>query len=165
MKNIKFRRYSEKDLKFIHELLSDEVTKRYFPFMYTSDISQSELRLKSRLADDWFLLSKDDFHTLVVLNENDEPVGEISYHSVKDTYRTLELAIIIHPEHRGQGYAKAAISKYIEKIKKRIKDVDRIRMLIEETNKSSRAVAQSLEFELKGRAGIEKTLEKWEKEI
>lgn len=165
MKNIEFRRYDEQDLNFIHELLSDEATKKYFPFMYTSDISQSELRLKSRLADDWFLLSKDDFHTLVILNEEKEPVGEISYHSVKDNYRTLELVIIIHPKHRGQGYAKAATSKYIEKIREKIRDVDRIRLLIEETNKSSRAVAQSLEFELKGRAGIKKTLEKWEREI
>ena len=165
MKKIKFRRYNENDLQFLHELLSDESTKKYFPFMYTSDISQSELRLKTRLAYDCFLLSNEDFRTLVILNKNKEPVGEISYIDVEDEFRTLELVIRIHPKHRGKGYAKAATSKYIEKIKSRIKNINKIRLIIDESNKSSKAVAQSLEFELKGRTGTKENLEKCEKEI
>ena len=45
------RKYKEKDLQFLHELLSDELTKQYFPLMYTTSLEQSDLRLRSRIQD------------------------------------------------------------------------------------------------------------------
>ena len=51
MKKVKLGFYSENDLQFIHELLSDSETRKYFPLMYTTSIEQSDLRLKTRLLD------------------------------------------------------------------------------------------------------------------
>ena len=76
MKNkVSLRYYKESDLQFLHELLSDELTKRYFPFMYTKSLEESHLRLRTRLQDqEWGNKSR----FLVQDFWSRKPVGEIS---------------------------------------------------------------------------------------
>ena len=36
MSMVRLRKYKESDFEALHETLSDEATKKYFPWMYTS---------------------------------------------------------------------------------------------------------------------------------
>lgn len=143
---VKLRFYRESDFEFLHELLSDEVTKKYFPFMYTVEKEQTSLRLRMRLQDQDF-----GINTRYVIEDmkNRKAVGEISGRPAKDDSSCMELAIIIHPDFRGQGFAKDGTLKFIEKMRALRPEVTRFRMEIAETNKASQAVAKKLDFELK----------------
>ena len=145
MKKVRLASYTEDDLQFLHELLSDEETKKYFPLMYTTSIEQSDLRLKTRLMDqEWgntnrFLIKE------VLTNK---PVGKISGRYTTDIPELMELAVIIHPSHRGKGFAKAGTIEFMKYIRKNNKDITKFIMEIADSNSASIAVAQKLEFEL-----------------
>lgn len=143
---VKLRFYRDTDLEFLHGLLSDEATKKYFPFMYTERKEQSELSLKTRIQDkEWGI----DTRYLIEDAGRKKAVGEISGRPAKDDDDCMELAIIIHPDFRGQGFAKEGILKFIEKMRKIKPSITRFRMLIAENNKASQAVAKKLDFKLK----------------
>ena len=105
-KKVRLRKYRESDLQVLHEALSDEATKRYFPFMYTTCLEQSDLRLRSRLLDqEWGNVNRylvQDFWTK-------KPVGEISGRFDRKNKRKMEISIIIHPNSRGKGYANETL--------------------------------------------------------
>ena len=160
-KKVSLRCYEESDLKFLHELLSDELTKRYFPFMYTTCLEQSQLRLLSRLQDlEWgngnrFLVQ--DFWTK-------KPVGEISGRLDKKSKRKMEISVIIHPESRGKGYAKVSVLEFIKKMKTENSDLETFVMEIARNNESSKSVARKLEFKLnEDRESESKNTQFWEK--
>lgn len=145
MKKVRLASYTKDDLQFLHELLSDEATTKYFPLMYTTSIEQSNLRLKTRLMDqEWgntnrFLIK--EFLT-------GKPVGEISGRYARDIPSIMELAIIIHPAYREKGFAKAGIIEFMKYLRKNNKDITKFRMEIADNNSASIAVAQKLEFGL-----------------
>ena len=143
---IRLRLYKESDLEFLHGLLSDEVTKEYFPFMYTIDKEQTLLRMKMRLQDYEF-----GINTRFVIEDmkTRKPVGEISGRVAKADSSCMELAILVHPHFRGQGFAKDGILKFIEKMREIKPDITKFRMKIAESNLASQAVAKKLEFKLK----------------
>ena len=144
---VRLRFYREKDFEFLHGLLSDEVTKKYFPFMYTVEREQTFLRLRTRLQDqEW------GYDTRYVIEDERKrkPVGEISGRIAKDDKTCMELAIIVHPDFRGQGFAKDGVLKFIEKMREVKPEINRFRMEIAESNKASQAVAKKLDFKLKG---------------
>lgn len=144
---VKLRLYKDADFEFLHELLSDEVTKKYFPFMYTVEKEQSALRLRTRIEDQrWGI----DTRYVIQDDIKRKPVGEISGRPAKDDKTCMELAIIIHPSFRGQGFAKDGILKFIEKMREIKPEITRFRMEIAESNKASQAVAKKLDFKLKG---------------
>lgn len=144
---IKLRFYREKDFEFLHGLLSDEITKKYFPFMYTVEREQTFLRLRTRLQDqEW----GNDTRYVIEDARKRKPVGEISGRIAKDDKTCMELAIIVHPDFRGQGFAKDGILKFIEKMREVKPEITRFRMEIAESNKASQAVAKKLDFKLKG---------------
>ncbi len=144
---VKLRFYRDSDFEFLHGLLSDEVTKKYFPFMYTVEKEQSALRLRTRIEDQrWGI----DTRYVIEDARKRKPVGEISGRVAKDDKTCMELAIIVHPDFRGQGFAKDGILKFIEKMRELKPDITRFRMEIAETNKASQAVAKKLDFKLKG---------------
>ena len=138
---IKLRFYRDTDFEFLHGLLSDEVTKKYFPFMYTIEREQTFLRLRTRLQDQHFGL---DTRYVIEDARKRKAVGEISGRVAKDDRTCMELAVIIHPDFRGQGFAKDGILKFIEKMRELKPDVTRFRMEIAESNKASKAVAKKL---------------------
>lgn len=143
MKKVRLASYTKDDLQFLHELLSDEETKKYFPLMYTTNIQQSTLRLRTRLMDhDWGNTSR----FLIKELPTDKPVGEISGRNIEAIQGIMELAIIIHPAYRGKGFAKAGIIEFMKYIRKHNKDITKFRMEIADSNFASMAVAQKLEF-------------------
>lgn len=144
---IKLRFYRDTDFEFLHGLLSDEVTKKYFPFMYTIEREQTFLRLRTRLQDQHFGL---DTRYVIEDARKRKAVGEISGRVAKDDRTCMELAVIIHPDFRGQGFAKDGILKFIEKMREIKPEIGRFRMEIAESNKASQAVAKKLDFKLKG---------------
>lgn len=160
-KRVSLRNYKESDLKFLHELLSDELTKKYFPFMYTTCLEQSDLRLRSRLLDqEWGNVNR----YLVQDFWSKKPVGEISGRFDRKNKRKMEISIIIHPETRGKGYAKASALEFIKKMKKENPDLETFVMEIARSNESSKAVARKLEFKLnENREGESKNTQFWEK--
>lgn len=144
---VKLRFYRDADFEFLHGLLSDEVTKKYFPFMYTVEKEQSALRLRTRIQDqEWGI----DTRYVIEDARKRKAVGEISGRVAKDDKTCMELAIIVHPDFRGQGFAKDGILKFIEKMREIKPEVTRFRMEIAESNKASQAVAKKLDFKLKG---------------
>lgn len=160
-RKVSLRNYKESDLQFLHELLSDEATKRYFPFMYTTCLEQSDLRLRSRLLDqEWGNVNRflvQDFWTK-------KPVGEISGRFDRKNKRKMEISIIIHPNSRGKGYAKAGALEFIKRMKKENPDLETFVMEIARSNESSKSVARKLEFKLnEDREGESKNTQFWEK--
>ena len=143
---VRLRFYREKDFEFLHGLLSDEVTKKYFPFMYTIEREQTFLRLRTRLQDqEW----GNDTRYVIEDMRKRKPVGEISGRIAKDDKTCMELAILVHPDFRGQDFAKDGILKFIEKMREVKPEITRFRMEIAESNKASQAVAKKLDFKLK----------------
>lgn len=144
---VRLRFYKDADFEFLHGLLSDEVTKKYFPFMYTVEKEQSALRLRTRIQDQYWGM---DTRYVIEDARRKRAVGEISGRIAKDDNSCMELAIIVHPDFRGQGFAKDGILKFIEKMREVKPDITRFRMEIAESNKASQAVARKLDFKLKG---------------
>ena len=143
MKKVRLASYTEDDLQFLHELLSDEETKKYFPLMYTTSIEQSDLRLKMRLMDDKWGNSN---RFLIKELLTGRPVGEISGRYSSDIPGIMEIAVLVHPAHRGKGFAKAGTIEFMKYIRKNNKDITKFRMEIADSNSASIAVAQKLEF-------------------
>lgn len=143
MKKVKLGFYTENDLQFLHELLSDEQTRKYFPLMYTTCIEQSSLRLRTRLLDQEYGCSN-TFLIKEFLTE--KPIGEVSGRNASDIPNTMELSIIIHPKHRGKGFAKSGTIEFMKYIKKHNKAITKFRLEIADSNSASMAVAQKLEF-------------------
>ena len=52
MKKVRLRYYKKEDFDFLHEMLSDPETVKFFPLMYTTSKEQSRLRLETRLWDE-----------------------------------------------------------------------------------------------------------------
>ena len=145
MKKVKLGFYTEYDLQFLHELLSDSETRKYFPLLYTTSIEQSYLRLKNRLMDQEY-----GYANRFLIKEllTGIPVGEISGRNAADIPGAMELAVIIHPSHRGKGFAKAGTIEFMKYIKKRQKDITKFRLEIADNNSASIALANKLEFDL-----------------
>lgn len=160
MKNVRLREYRKRDLKFIHELLSDNATKKYFPYMYTTCMEQSNLRLQTRLMDQEYGIA-DRF----VIEDSiiRKPVGEISGRIATDSSNIMELAIIIHPKYRGAEYAKSGVFEFIKYIMKTHPDITKVRMEIADSNLASLSVANKLEFQfVKNR---NEKMQYWEKDV
>lgn len=159
MKNrVRLRFYKESDFDFLHELLSDEASKKYFPYMYTTSKEQSLLRLKTRLMDqEW------GFDTRYVIEDIlRRAVGEISGRVAQDDSSCMEMAILVHPKHRGKGFAKEGTIAFIQKMNKLKPEITKFRMEIAESNKASQAVARKLEFTLKEREEENSKMQYWE---
>lgn len=143
---IRLRLYRDADFEFLHGLLSDEATKKFFPFMYTIEKEQTSLRLRTRLMDQHFGL---DTRYVIEDMRKRKPVGEISGRLAKDDKTCMELAVLVHPDFRGQNFARDGILKFIEKMRELKPEVTKFRMEIAENNIASQAVAKKLEFKLK----------------
>ena len=159
MKKVRLAFYTEDDLQFLHELLSDPETTKFFPIMYTTNIEQSHLRLKTRLMDQEY-----GYVNRFLIKEllTGKSVGEISGRNATDAPSTMELAILIHPKYRGKGFAKAGIIEFMKYIIKHKKDINRFRLEIADNNTASIAVARKLEFDfLKEKNG---NMQYWEKD-
>ena len=143
MKKVKLGFYSKNDLQFLHELLSDSETRKHFPLMYTTDIEQSSLRLKTRLLD-----QECGYANRFLIKEflTGKPVGEISGRIARDMPSIMELAIIIHPKYRGNGFAKLGTIEFMKFISKNNKNIDKFRLEIADDNYASLEVARKLEF-------------------
>lgn len=164
-KKVRLRKYRESDFENLHVTLSDEATKRYFPRMYTSYKEQSLLRLKTRILDQEFgntrTCAVEDFWTR-------KYVGEVTGHFSEDEPTTFEVAVIVHPEYRGQGYAKAATMEYMKKALREYSVIEKFRLEIAESNSASKSVAEKLEFEFvrykKRKKETDEKMEYWEKD-
>ena len=144
---VRLRLYREKDFEFLHGLLSDEVTKKYFPFMYTMEREQTFIRLRTRLEDQaWGI----DTRYVIEDMRRKVPVGEVSGRKAKDDPSCMELAVLVHPDFRGQNFARDCVFEFIKKMRETKPEITKFRMEIAESNKASQAVARKLNFKLKG---------------
>mgnify|MGYP003325051041 CR=1 FL=1 len=142
---IRLRLYRDKDFEFLHGLLSDEVTKKYFPFMYTMERGQTFIRLRTRLEDqEWGI----DTRYVIEDMRISKPVGEVSGRIAKDDSSCMELAVLIHPDFRGQNFARDGLFEFIKKMRETKPEITRFRMEIAESNKASQAVARKLDFKI-----------------
>lgn len=162
MPEVKLTYYTENDLQFLHELLSDSEVKKYFPLMYTTCIEQSELRLKARLIDQEYNYTN---RFLIKETLNDISVGEISGRYARDIPSTMEVAVLIHPHHRGNGFAKAGTIEFMKYIKKHNKDISKFRLEIADNNYASLKLANELDFKLEENKNNMQNFEKDVKEI
>ena len=165
-KKVRLRKYRESDLEDLHATLSDEATKKYFRWLYTSYKEQSDLRLKMRLMHQEFgntrTCAVEDFWTR-------KYVGEVSGHFSEDEPTTFEVLVIIHPAFRGQGYAKAATMEYMKKALREDGNIEKFRLEIAESNCASKSVAKKLEFDFikykKSKSESSEKMEYWEKDV
>ena len=75
MKKVKLRYYTEEDFDFLHEMLSDNATKKHFPNLYTTSKEQSLLRLKTILCDqEWECSNRRVIEDI----ETNQAVGQVS---------------------------------------------------------------------------------------
>ena len=165
MKNkVCLRKYEESDFQFLHELLSDRLTKKYFPMMYTTSLEETHLRLKTRLLD-----QKWGFGNRAVIQDfwTRKPVGEISGKYNNQDKRKMELSIVIHPKYRGKGYAKLGTLEFIAKMKRNNPEIDTFLLEIARDNQQSQSTARKLEFRLNKNLDTNngKKTEYWEKGI
>ena len=156
---VKLRYYTKDDLQFLHEMLSDKDTVKYFPFMYTTSIEDSNLRLKTRLMDQEY-----DYANRFVIQDIEigKPVGEISGREASDNANIMELAIVIHPKYRNMGYAKEGIFEFMKYIINKNKGIEKFRMEIADGNNPSLAVAHKLEFSFSKKTT--NNIQSWEKD-
>lgn len=143
---VRLRFFKDKDFEFLHGLLTDPVTKQYFRNMYT--------RTKEGTAHRLLQIEEDQrwgYNLRYVIEDKKikKPVGKISGTIAKDDDKCIELAVLVHPDYRGQGYAKEGIMEYIKLMRELRPEIVKYRMEIEESNKASEAVAKKLEFKLK----------------
>jgi len=159
MKKVKLGFYSENDLQFLHELLSDPETQKYFPIMHTSTIEQSNLRLKTRLLD-----QECEYVNRFLIKEalTGKPVGEISGRIARDMSSIMELAVLIHPHHRGKGFAKLGTIEFMKYISKNNKNINKFRLEIADDNYTSLELANKLEFDFSKQNS---TTQYWEKDV
>ena len=158
MKKVKLRFYTEDDFNFLHEMLSDKETRKYFPFLYTTCKEQSLLRLRTRLMDQEF-----GYTNRFVIQDckSKNAVGEISGRPAKDNTSIMELAVLVHPKFRAQGFAKAGAWELMKKMILKNPNLTRFRMEIADTNKASQFVAQRLDFDLVK----DDKMQYWEKDV
>lgn len=144
---VRLRDYKDKDFEFLHGLLSDPATKKYFPFMYTVEREQTFIRLRTRQEDRRW--GRDTLY-LIEDKKLRKAVGEVSGRPAKDDPTCMEIAILVHPDFRGQGYAKEGAFEFIKLMREIKPEIAKFRMEIEESNLASQAMAKKLEFVLKG---------------
>lgn len=143
---VRLRLFKEKDFEFLHGLLTDPATKQYFRNLYTITKEGTANRLKGIFEDQYV-----GYNLRYVIEDKKlkQPVGKISGTIAKDDDKCIELAILVHPDYRGQGYAKEGAIEYIKKMRELRPEIVKYRMEIEESNKASEVVAKKLEFKLK----------------
>ena len=96
---IRLRRYKEKDFEFLHGLLSDEATKKYFPFMYVIEKEQTFLRLKMRLMELDQYFGMNARYVIEDMREK-RAVGEVSGRVSKEDCSCMEIAVLVHPDFK-----------------------------------------------------------------
>ena len=160
MSKVKLDFYTENDLQFLHELLSDSETKKYLPLMYTTDIEQSNLRLAMRLMD-----KECEYANRFLIKDllTEKPVGEISGRYDRDIPSIMNIAIAIHPSYRGKGFAKEGISEFMKYMSENNKDITKFRLEILDTNFASIEVARKLKFKLAEKSN-DNMMQYWEKD-
>lgn len=159
---VRLRLFKDKDFEFLHGLLTDSATKKYFRNLYTVTKEGTALRLRNIQEDQY---SGYDLRYVIEDKKLKKPVGKISGKIAKDDDKCMELAILVHPDYRGQGYAKEGAIEYIKMMRELRPEIVKYRMEIEESNKASEAVAKKLEFKLKSvrEIGTSKTkMYRWE---
>lgn len=158
MKNVKLDFYTEDDLQFLHEMLSDEQSVKYLEGMYTTELYQSKIRLLSRLED-----QKWEYRRRFVIKDAETgiPVGEVSGRTMSEP-STMDILIVIHPSFRGKGYAKAGTCEFIKYIIDTVPEITKFRMEINSSNVVSLEIAKSLEFDL---IEFKEHMQYWEKDV
>ena len=159
MKKVKLRYYKEDDFEFIHEMLSDPETVRFFPMLYTTSREQSMLRLKTRLMDE-----ESEYANRFVIQDGvtNTPVGEVSGRIATDKTDIMEIAVVVHPKYRKQGYARAGVWEFMKKVIKENRGINRFRLEFKNYNVASKALAQTMEFDFSKYIGGD--CEYWEKD-
>lgn len=160
MKKVRLRYYKKEDFDFLHEMLSDPETVKFFPMMYTTSKEQSRLRLETRLWDE-----ESDYANRYVIQDffTRKPVGEISGRIATDKPDVMELAVLVHPKYRRQGYARAGTWEFMKKVIKENRGINKFRLEFKNYNEASKALAQGMEFDFSKYNG--KDLEWWEKDV
>lgn len=98
------RPYEEADFAFLFSLHSDAEVTRY---LYFGPSSESEVRetLAKKLGRRALRTAGDPLNLVAVLRETGERVGEATLFWTSEEHRGGEVGYLVHPEHRGRGYA------------------------------------------------------------
>ena len=101
---LRIRRFEERDLKSLHELLSDEKVMRFIEPPFT--IEQTRYFLgNAGLTEDPLIYAVED--------ENGVFIGYVIYHDYDDNSK--EIGWVIRPQFWGEGYASKLTEQLVEK--------------------------------------------------
>ena len=109
LKHIKLKKPTWDDMRYIRQLWGDPETMKAVG---------GPIHLDDKQATSWFRKMIDpggntDYYRLILNKEND-PVGEISFHRLAMKTMTAEFNIKIAHSHRGKGYAKEAMVIFLD---------------------------------------------------
>ncbi len=98
------RPYRDDDLDFLYEMQSDADTMRY---LYQGPLTRDEVAesLRKKLARDTLGGEGDGLQLVASLRATGERVGEATLIWRSEEHRGGELGYLVHPAHRGRGYA------------------------------------------------------------
>lgn len=98
------RRFSQEDLRDLHEYLSDEETLKYEPYR-PMDITETAQELEQRISTEEMIA--------VILKNEQKLIGNI--YLGKREFETLELGYVFNKNYWKQGYAKESCEALIQK--------------------------------------------------
>ncbi|HMV80499.1 MAG TPA: GNAT family N-acetyltransferase [Leptospiraceae bacterium] len=134
---LKFREMSEKDLDFVHSMLSSPIVMKYYPKVFTADDSRQWI-LRQNLRYDaygtglWIASDK----------KTEKPVGQMGLVFQTLSFGTeLEIAYLLSPEYFKTGYAAEA-AKCLKEFAFQKMGRKFVISIIRPENKESRKVAE-----------------------
>ena len=129
--------------------LEDYLKVYEYDFRYLREINGENERVKCdpELIKDYPNTNDEDYTLDFIIYEKDgNPVGNICFDRFRKEYNSLDVALNIHPDYWGNGYAKEAIVEIMKYIFSNL-DIDNIIYGYALENKKSMRVAKKIGFE------------------
>lgn len=142
--SIDLRLIRESDLAMLYERFAEIATRgAYFP---TGLMSEPSLRAAHATNGFW----TEDQGMLVIVDRDDEVVGEIEFYRITHYLQGYELSYqLFGADHAGKGYTTEAVALIVDYLFGRNR-VNRIQLNIHPQNLASKKVAEKCGFTLEG---------------
>jgi RimJ/RimL family protein N-acetyltransferase len=110
---LELRPFRDGDLDALCEMDGDPATTRY---LYWGPRTRAEVRVSLARRKKMTSIEKegDGLRLAIVLGENGPLVGDISLYYRSNVHGQAEIGFVLHPDHRGHGYAGEAVSVLID---------------------------------------------------
>jgi [ribosomal protein S5]-alanine N-acetyltransferase len=140
------RPFDPRDTANLHACLGDVEAMRYWNFLPSKTIAETERTLKwlSRTTSPY-----DHLAWAVAKKSNDHCIGMVNYHHREVRNRRLEIGYIIAPEHQRNGFGREAVQALIRYCAEELA-VHRIEAFIHPENIASIRLAERSGFRCEG---------------